>query len=149
MKAIVTKFHGPTATKPSRITASDSDGNSVTVSYSVGKLENLGDAYERAAYALCNKMGWSGRLIGGGLKNGNVYVFADLDGRYREGPFAVGRNDGVGRVFHCRTAEEAEELIGDFEGICPADVHNGEFYIDGPETDEDTLSRVGKGNERA
>jgi hypothetical protein len=48
-------------------------------------------------------------------------------------PFYVGRNDGTGKVFRFSTLAEAEAKIADFETVCPADVHNGEFYIDGPE----------------
>ena len=48
-------------------------------------------------------------------------------------PFYVGRNDGTIEVFRFATLEEAEAKIEEFEAICPADVHNGEFYIDGPE----------------
>ena len=48
-------------------------------------------------------------------------------------PFYVGRNDGTIKVFRFATLKEAEAKIEEFEDICPADVHNGEFYIDGPE----------------
>ncbi len=47
--------------------------------------------------------------------------------------YAVGRNDGSGCVFYFKTLAEAEAKIAEFEGICPADVHNGLFYIDTPE----------------
>lgn len=77
MKAIVTKYHGPTNTKGSRITASDEDGNRCTISY---PYELSGEAVHRAAaIALCEKMDWShaADLRGGSLKNGYVFVFAD------------------------------------------------------------------------
>lgn len=75
MKAIVTKYHGPTNFKGSRITASDEDGNRTTISY---PHELSGEAVHRkAAEALCEKMGWGRTLIGGSLKNGYVFVFAD------------------------------------------------------------------------
>jgi hypothetical protein len=48
-------------------------------------------------------------------------------------PFYVGRNDGTGKVFRFATLREAEAKIVEFETVCPVDVHNGEFYIDGPE----------------
>jgi hypothetical protein len=74
MKAIVTKYHGPTNFKGSRISASDSDGNRVSISY---PHELSGEAVHRkAAEALCQKMGWTGELIAGGLKSGYVFVFA-------------------------------------------------------------------------
>ncbi len=59
-----------------RIIASDEDGNKVTISY---PYELSGeDVHRKAAVALCEKMKWSGAdsLVGGGLKNGYVFVFA-------------------------------------------------------------------------
>ena len=73
MKAIVTKYHGPTNARGSRISASDEDGNKITISY---PYELSGEAVHRkAAEALCEKMEWTGNLIGGSLKNGYVFVF--------------------------------------------------------------------------
>jgi len=73
MKAIVTKYHGPTNFKGSRITASDQDGNRVTISY---PYELSGeDCHRKAAQALCDKMHWTGELVGGSLKHGYVFVF--------------------------------------------------------------------------
>jgi hypothetical protein len=75
MKAITTKYHGATNTRGSKITASDEDGNRVTISY---PYELSGEAVHRAAAdALCAKMGWTGKLAGGSLKNGYVFVFVD------------------------------------------------------------------------
>jgi len=76
MKAIKTKYKGPTDTRGSRIIASDEDGNRVTISY---PYELSGEAVHRkAAEALCAKMGWKGHLVGGSLKNGYVFVFAEV-----------------------------------------------------------------------
>jgi len=73
MKAIITKYHGPTDYKGSRITASDGDGNRITISY---PCELSGEAVHRkAAEALCEKMGWTGSLVGGSLKDNYVFVF--------------------------------------------------------------------------
>ena len=73
MKAIRTKYHGPTNTRGSRISATDEDGNRVSVSYDYALS---GEAVHRAAAdALCAKMNWTGDLIGGSLKNGYVFVF--------------------------------------------------------------------------
>lgn len=59
MKAIVTKYHGPTNTRGSRITASDEDGNRVSIPY---PYELSGeDVHRKAAEALCEKMNWGGR----------------------------------------------------------------------------------------
>lgn len=65
MKAIRTRYSGPTNTRPSKITATDSDGNRVTVSYSTA--EDWGDPHEYVAYLLMQKMGWSNELFGGGF----------------------------------------------------------------------------------
>jgi hypothetical protein len=75
MKAIITKYHGPTNFKGSRITATDEDGNRVTISY---PHELSGEAVHwAAAQALCDKMNWTGKLSGGSLKNGYVFTFVD------------------------------------------------------------------------
>ena len=75
MKAIVTKYHGPTNFKGARITASDEDGNRVTISY---PHELSGeDVHRKAAIALCDKMKWTGELVGGSLKRGYVFVFVE------------------------------------------------------------------------
>jgi hypothetical protein len=73
MKAIVTRYHGATNTRGSRITATDEDGNRITISY---PYELSGEAVHRAAAdALCAKMYWSGRLTGASFKRGYVFVF--------------------------------------------------------------------------
>jgi hypothetical protein len=75
MKAIRTKYKGPTNTRGSRIIASDEDGNKVTISY---PYELSGEAVHRkAAEALCKKMDWrcAESLAGGSVKNGYVFVF--------------------------------------------------------------------------
>lgn len=75
MKAIVTKYHGPTNTKGARISASDLDGNRSIISY---PHELSGDAVHLlAAKALCHKMGWKGELVGGWLKDGMAWVFTN------------------------------------------------------------------------
>jgi hypothetical protein len=77
MKAIKTKYKGPTNTRGSRIIASDEDGNKVTISY---PYELSGeDCHRKAAVALCEKMGWGRDLVSGSLKNGYVFVFSDRD----------------------------------------------------------------------
>lgn len=74
MKAITTKFHGPTNTKPSRYSASDQDGNKVTLSTDF--TFNSDGNHDRAAVALCHKMGWlTHNLVRGSLAQGYVYVF--------------------------------------------------------------------------
>ena len=76
MKAIETKYHGPTNTRGARISATDMDGNRISVPYP--HEAQMGEAAHRvAAEALCRKMRWSGRLIGGAVKSGYAFVFAD------------------------------------------------------------------------
>jgi hypothetical protein len=73
MKAIFTKFHGPTNNRGARISASDSDGNRVSVSY---PYELTGEACHRVAVdAFVRKMNWKGNLVAGGYSKGYVYVF--------------------------------------------------------------------------
>jgi hypothetical protein len=75
MKAIFTKYHGPTNYKGSRITASDSDGNKVTIPYNYEVSDE--DVYKLAADALMHKMGWTGELVGGWYTHGMVFVFSN------------------------------------------------------------------------
>lgn len=75
MKAILTKYHGPTNTRGARVSASDEEDNKVYISY---PYELSGEAvYRKAAEALKAKMNWSGDLVGGSLKNGYVFVFVN------------------------------------------------------------------------
>lgn len=72
MKAIQTKYLGPTTHRGARIKASDLDGNSITVSYDHGSR----NPHRDAAIALCNKMDWRGPMAQGSLGNGHeVFVF--------------------------------------------------------------------------
>ena len=76
MKAIRTKYHGATDTRGSRISASDEDGNRVTIPYPHELYELSGEAVHRkAAEALCEKMNWAGPMIGGALKDGYAFVW--------------------------------------------------------------------------
>lgn len=73
MKAIRTRYHGPTDFKGSRITAFDEDNNRVTIPY---PYELSGeDVHRKAAETLRDKMNWKGDLIGGSIKDGYVFVF--------------------------------------------------------------------------
>lgn len=75
MKAIRTKYLGPTDRRGARIVASDEDGNRCIIGY---PHELSGEAVHRkAADALCAKMGWTGNLTGGALRNGYVFVFTE------------------------------------------------------------------------
>jgi hypothetical protein len=78
MKAITTKYHGPTNTRGSRITADDGDGNRITVSYDHSASMGA-DVHSQADIALCRKMNWKGELIAGATKDGYAFVFATSD----------------------------------------------------------------------
>ena len=69
----MTKYHGPGNVRGSRVSASDEDGNRVTLSWD-DSLDSEGN-HDAAAIALCRKMKWSGPLMRGGLRNANVYTF--------------------------------------------------------------------------
>jgi hypothetical protein len=72
MKAIRTRYSGPTNTRGSRIHATDGDGNRVTVSYQYQM--NTVDGHEYAAYSLMRKMGWNNELAGGGFGRDQYWV---------------------------------------------------------------------------
>lgn len=65
MKAIRTRYIGPTNTRGSRIKASDGDGNTYSMPYP--QTMDSDDAHEMAAYGLMAKMGWPNVLNGGGF----------------------------------------------------------------------------------
>ena len=73
MKAIETRYLGPTSTKGARIVAHDGDNNRIVVGYTA--TLTLIKSYRVAAEALRDKMGWSGELVGGATKRGYTFVF--------------------------------------------------------------------------
>lgn len=75
MKAITTKYHGPTNARGARIIASDEDGNRVTLPYD--HALNSNDMHASAARALANKMHWHGTLAQGSLAKGYVFVWVN------------------------------------------------------------------------
>lgn len=76
MVAILTKYIGPTNSRGSRYKAMRGDGRpgdpSLTVSanYQLSSEEN----HATAAFAFAQKMGWSGRWVGGGTYTGLAFV---------------------------------------------------------------------------
>jgi hypothetical protein len=76
MKAIETKFVGPSNVKGSRYIASDSDGNRVILGADYEIRQDLN--HRKAAEALRDKMGWKGELVGGGTKTGETFVFSEV-----------------------------------------------------------------------
>ena len=78
MKAIVTKYHGPSNVRGSRYSATAEGGNRVIISADdrVGTEEN----HTFAALELCKRLDWKGELVPGGLPNGDtVFVFTGRD----------------------------------------------------------------------
>lgn len=75
MKAIITKYHGPTNAKGSRVSASDDDRHRVILSWdhALNALEN----HQAAAKALCTKLNWHGELVTGVLRHSYVHVFKE------------------------------------------------------------------------
>lgn len=76
MKAIFTKYLGPSNVRGSRCKAYDGDNNQVTLSWDCAL--NSEDMHRAAAYALKNKMGWKGELITGAHKDVYCHVFAPV-----------------------------------------------------------------------
>lgn len=76
MQAIQTKYLGPTNTRGDRHKAACWAG-SVTVP--MDWTLDAHDNHKRAAMALCAKLGWGGRMVGGTLLKSNtmVWVFDD------------------------------------------------------------------------
>ena len=79
MQAIVTKYIGPSATKPSRIKATCAAG-SLTVSFHSVDARDDEDRYCQVAQMLAEKLGWIGDhygdLASGGLPDGSYcHVF--------------------------------------------------------------------------
>ena len=80
MQAILTKYMGPTGSRGGRIIAKADAGRVIVPwDHGVGTYEN----HEAAAYAFCRKKGWSGRLAGGSIGNGYVWVFVSSSSRDR------------------------------------------------------------------
>lgn len=73
MKAILTKFHPPTA----RFIASDLDNNRVTMPNDSNK--SVEQNHRDAADLFCHKMKWSGRLVAGKTKEGFAFCFDDTE----------------------------------------------------------------------
>lgn len=77
MKAIITQYHGPGNVRGARISAFDGD-NRIYIPYPHELAGGQEAAHRAAAQALCDKLGWKGTFITGGLKNGFVHVFEEI-----------------------------------------------------------------------
>lgn len=87
MKAIRTKYHGATNTKPARLSATTGEaGQRIMISrHAVPDAFDTGMGNGLHAYVarqLADKFGWNKQLIGGGFPDGTmVWVFADSNDR--------------------------------------------------------------------
>lgn len=76
MQTITTKYHEPTFTKESRISATASGCRTRIYRYRYGDQSILDD-HKSTVRLLCQKLGWAGTLQGGDTKEGMVWVFID------------------------------------------------------------------------
>ena len=74
-RAITTRRIGCTTNKPARIVAEDNDGHKSISSIHAMSFTGDVDLHKQAANAFAEKMGWPGRLVGGYIKDGMVWVF--------------------------------------------------------------------------
>lgn len=95
MKAISTKYIGPTNFRGARVKASANDGDlkppSITISWD--HALNSEENHLAAAQALAWKMEWAGRWVGGSTVKG--YVFVNVD---RAEGFDVGKYENCKRI---------------------------------------------------
>ena len=77
MKAIRTRYVGPTNTRGSRIIATDGDGNKVSIGYPHQLSSD--NAHQLAAQSLMDKMKWPNKIVGGGFGNDNFWVMLPLE----------------------------------------------------------------------
>ena len=77
MKAIRTKYIGPSDRKGSRVSATTGEkGQRVVLTWD--NARNASDMHAVAARTLADKYQWQGKLIGGGFPDGTMaWVFAD------------------------------------------------------------------------
>ena len=75
MKAIKTRYLGPTNVKGARISATATGSCRIIISwnYALDAKPN----HEAAAKALCDKYNWQGSMICGALENCYVHVFTE------------------------------------------------------------------------
>lgn len=71
MTTIITRFVGATNYKGSRIIADAGLKRRITVSFDHASS----NPHRDAAIALCQKFGWTGSLVEGGMERGSAFVF--------------------------------------------------------------------------
>jgi hypothetical protein len=80
MKTISTKYAGATDRTGARIIATTSEGGRATVSYP-HELSGAA-AHWQAAHKLAKRLGWTGTMQAGGIKNGYIFVFIDREDQF-------------------------------------------------------------------
>lgn len=80
MQAIITKYHGPTNTRSSRVSATSAGGHRATLPWDHDK--DVDGNHDAVALVLLHKLGWTGMWHRGGLKTGNVYVCSNTNKLY-------------------------------------------------------------------
>ena len=73
MKAIKTYYLPATNFRGSRIVATTLDHNRLVINQPVDL--DVGESFEFAAYQLCKKMDWKGKLLRGSFPKFDVFVF--------------------------------------------------------------------------
>lgn len=79
MRAILTKYIGPSNTRGSRYKADAGDGGTLTLS--ADDSLNSEANHAAVAKALRDKMKWSGSMVGGGTPTGMCWVFTNTYNR--------------------------------------------------------------------
>ena len=101
-QAIITKYHGPTNTKGSRIRAYCADG---AVWWGYDDRYNSDQNHMLAVLALIKKLGWKGWWTIGGTPTGCVAV--DHSGAWAD-EYEVSVSDNIGRPMTFRDLAQAE-----------------------------------------
>lgn len=74
-QAIITKYIGPAAVRGSRVKATSASG--ISIMHNIDHALSSEQNHAEAAKKLALKLGWTGRMAGGGLKSGYAFVFVD------------------------------------------------------------------------
>lgn len=72
-QAISVRYSGPTNTRGSKMIATSASGHRIMHPYEHGL--DVAENAAQAAKALARKLGWKGVMVGGGTKDGFVFVF--------------------------------------------------------------------------
>lgn len=76
-QSIVTRYHGPTNSRGSRVSAVSASGHRVTLHWD--SALNTDENHTAAALQMAQKLGWSGDWHGGALGTGDGYCFVNAD----------------------------------------------------------------------